>query len=126
MLFLGDDVHLTEPTECYDLSDDLIDIEDEDGNTAWLNSLEDAQIAGGKTPWMTRLPIAVHTHDPEVPGARAIQTPGGLRLPAERKSRGHRPALLGDHLLKTRVCAPSAEPAPHDERRVWIESIRAL
>lgn len=83
--FLGDNLLLSEPIECsYDLSEDLIDIEDEDCNTALvvLNTLEDAKILA-ENAMMARLPIAVHAHDPVVLEAALFGFQGRLLVDSE-------------------------------------------
>lgn len=63
--FLGDDIVLSEPIACsYDLCDDLIDIEDEQVNTALVevNSIDDAKLLVENSS-MTRLPIDIMVHD---------------------------------------------------------------
>ncbi|MCI9273316.1 MAG: homocysteine S-methyltransferase family protein [Clostridiales bacterium] len=63
--FIGDDIVLSPPIECsYDLSDDLIDIEDEQVNVALVevNTLEDAKILV-ENAGMTRLPIDILVND---------------------------------------------------------------
>lgn len=66
--FIGDDIVLSEPIACsYDLSDDLIDIEDEQVNVALVevNSLEDAKLLV-ENAGMTRLPIDILVNDLDV------------------------------------------------------------
>ena len=61
--FLGDDIVFSKPIECGSgLSDDLIDLDDEQVNAALveINSLDDAMLLS-KSSSMTRLPIAVRT-----------------------------------------------------------------
>ncbi len=63
--FLSDDIALSKPIPCtYDLSDDLIDLEDEQINVALveINSQEDADILI-ENAGMTRLPIDILVHD---------------------------------------------------------------
>lgn len=66
--FLGDDIVLSEPIACsYDLSDDLIDLEDEQVNVALVEvyTMEDAKLLA-ENAGMTRLPIAILVNDLEV------------------------------------------------------------
>ena len=65
VFFLSDDIELSKPITCtYDLSDDLIDLEDEQVNVALveINSQEDADILIENAS-MTRLPIDILVHD---------------------------------------------------------------
>ena len=62
--FIGEDIVLSEPLKCgYDLSDDLIDIEDEQVNAVLVevNSVDDAKLLIENAS-MTRLPIVVRIH----------------------------------------------------------------
>lgn len=61
--FLGNDIMLSEPIECSSgLSDDLIDLDDEQVNAALveINTLDDAMLLS-QSASMTRLPVAVKT-----------------------------------------------------------------
>lgn len=61
--FLGDDIIFSEPIECTSsLSDDLIDLDDEQVSAALveINALDDVQLLC-ENSLMTRLPIAVHS-----------------------------------------------------------------
>lgn len=63
--FIGDDIVLSEPLECgYGLGDDLIDIEDEQGNAVLVEvgSIDDAGLLIENAS-MSRLPIVVRIHD---------------------------------------------------------------
>lgn len=66
--FLGDDIVFSEPITCTSsLSDDLIDLDDEQVSAALVEvtSVDDAVQLGGESG-MTRLPIAVHAESPTV------------------------------------------------------------
>lgn len=64
--FLSDDLVLSEPIQCsYGLTDAIIDLDDENINSAYIElySPDDAAILADNAN-MTRLPITVHTNDP--------------------------------------------------------------
>ena len=63
--FLPDNLELSEPLVCgYDMSDDLIDLDDENINAVhlFLNSTDDAALLSDKAT-MSRLPFIIHTND---------------------------------------------------------------
>ena len=63
--FLPDNLELSEPLICsYDMSDDLIDLDDENINAIhlFLNSTDDAALLSDKAT-MSRLPFIIHTND---------------------------------------------------------------
>ena len=65
VFFLPDNIELSEPIECdYGMSDDLIDMDDENINSICirLNSSDDAALLAENAA-MSRLPVTVHTND---------------------------------------------------------------
>ena len=63
--FLPDNLELSEPVICgYDMSDELIDLDDENINAVhlFLNSTDDATLLSDKAT-MSRLPFIIHTND---------------------------------------------------------------
>lgn len=63
--FLPDNLELSEPVICgYDMSDELIDLDDENINAVhlFLNSTDDAAVLSDKAT-MSRLPFIIHTND---------------------------------------------------------------
>lgn len=65
VFFLPDNIELSEPIECdYGMSDDLIDMDDENINSVCirLNSSDDAALLA-ENAVMSRLPVTVHTND---------------------------------------------------------------
>lgn len=63
--FLPDNIELSEPLICgYDMSDELIDLDDENINAVhlFLNSTDDAAVLSDKAT-MSRLPFLIHTND---------------------------------------------------------------
>lgn len=63
--FLPDNLELSEPLICgYDMSDELIDLDDENINAVhlFLNSTDDAAVLSDKAT-MSRLPFIIHTND---------------------------------------------------------------